>query len=111
MKGITHQVAEERSLALHREVARRLQRRPDLLDRARARVQDWAREGGVEEPYVNAWTKILGGSLQEVIDAITDPGEHGSALRQASPFAGAIDPRTRWRILRECERMRRAHDS
>jgi hypothetical protein len=30
-----------------------------------------------------------------------DPAEGARALRQCSPFAGVIDPRTRWRIWRE----------
>jgi hypothetical protein len=30
-----------------------------------------------------------------------DESEEARALRQVTPFAGAIDPRTRWRIWRE----------
>jgi hypothetical protein len=30
--------------------------------------------------------------------ALVDPSERGRALRQCTPFAGALDPRTRWRL-------------
>ena len=32
---------------------------------------------------------------------LTDDGEHATELRQSTPFAGALDPRERWRIWRE----------
>jgi hypothetical protein len=99
---VTHRVAEARSLALHAEVARQLKVRPEVLDVARARVQAWLGTGSVPRQWAERWSTILAGSLDEVIVAITDMGERACDLRQASPFAGALDPRTRWRILREC---------
>ena len=100
MLGVTHQLAEERSLALHREVARRLQDRPELLDAARERVRSWLESGGVSRYWAEAWNEALGGTLDEVIARITDPSQHARDLRQTSPFAGALDPRVRWEILR-----------
>ena len=108
MAAVTHRVAEERSLALHREVARRLQECPELLGRARSRVDEWAREGRLADHWVQRWQEVLAGSVEEVTEAILDPGEAGCALRQSTPFAGVVDPSTRWRILRECERERHA---
>jgi hypothetical protein len=110
MSGITHRVAEERSLALHREVARRLRERPELLDRARSRVESWAHDGTVAEHWVRRWRQVLACSVDEVAAAIVDPGEASRALRQTSPFAGVIDSATRWRILRDCERRRQTDD-
>ncbi|MFL5409375.1 MAG: hypothetical protein ACJ79O_26435 [Myxococcales bacterium] len=37
-----HALAEERSLAYHREVAARLARRPELISVARRRAEQWA---------------------------------------------------------------------
>jgi len=96
-----HRVAEARSLALHEEVARRLAASPDVLTNARARVGSWLAEGGVARPYAEAWRDLLAGTTEEVAVAIVDPSERARDLRQCSPFAGVIDPRTRWRILRE----------
>lgn len=110
MSAVTHHVAEERSLALHREVARRLRCEPELLERARRRVAAWQRTGSVARAWADAWAGVLDGTLDEVIQVITDPGEEAASLRQSSPFAGAIDPATRWRILRDCERDRRRRD-
>jgi hypothetical protein len=95
-----HAAAEERSLALHRAVADRLRADPSLLERARRRVDGWLRDGTVARPYAEAWRNILSGSPGEVAGFLGDPGERARRLRQASPFAGFLDPRTRWSILR-----------
>jgi len=100
MLGVTHQLAEERSLALHREVARQLRVRPELLDTARERVRSWLDSGRVSRYWAEAWNEALKGTLGEVIVRITDPSQHARDLRQSSPFAGVLDPRVRWEILR-----------
>lgn len=94
-----HRVAEARSLALHREVARRIRERPELLDEVRARVEAWLRDGSVAIPYARSWWEILSRDLERIVEAILDPSERGRDLRQCTPFAGIIDPRTRWKIL------------
>jgi hypothetical protein len=96
-----HRLAEARSLALHREVARRLREQPELLEGVRARVEGWLREGDVARPYARAWWEVLAGNLEAILRAVVDPSERGRDLRQSSPFAGIVDPRTRWRILDE----------
>jgi hypothetical protein len=97
-------VAEERSLEMHREVARLLRTRPELLEAARARVQGWLQDGSVSRFYASAWAELLVRPLDELISALLDAGENARALRQTSPFAGALDARTRWRIHREVGR-------
>jgi len=107
MTGITHRVAEERSLALHEEVVRRLRARPELLEQARRRVKRWADDGSVSRRYVSAWRDLLSQPLDRIVAVLLDPGERAAALRQTSPFAGVIDSATRWRILRDHEAERR----
>lgn len=99
MKG--HRLAEERSLALHRAIASRLAADPSLVERARARVRLWLETGEVAHPYARAWEDVLSRSLSEICAFLVDEGEHARALRQVTPFAGVIDPRTRWRIWRQ----------
>ena len=99
---VTHRLAEARSLALHVEVAWRLRLRPEVLDAARRRVEEWLVTGAVPRYWARQWSDLLAGSADVVIAAITDAGEHARALRQASPFARVLDPRTRWSILRGC---------
>lgn len=101
MQAVTHRLSEERSLALHREVARQLRVNPELLETARNRVRDWLETGFVSRVWAEAWNDALKGSLDDVIARITDPSERARDLRQTSPFAGAIDPRLRWRVLRQ----------
>ena len=95
-----HAIAEERSLALHHAVAERLRADPSLIERARQRVDDWLREGSVARAYAEAWREVLAGTVDRVAGFLEDPGARARQLRQASPFAGFLDARTRWSILR-----------
>jgi hypothetical protein len=95
-----HAVAEDVSLELHRAVAERLLEDPPLVERARARVADWLRDGSVARPYAEAWGAILRQPIEAVARFLVDPGERARQLRQTSPFAGVLDPRTRWSIWR-----------
>lgn len=95
------ELTEKRSIALHEEVARRIRRDPTILVRARQRVEQWLRDGSTHPYYVRAWQKVLDGGIDEVCHTLVDPSEFAASLRQASPFAGVIDPKTRWAILRK----------
>lgn len=97
----SHDLAEERSLALHQAVAVRLAKQPLLLDRARARVADWHKTGAVHGSYVVAWEALLSEGLDAVRSTLVERSERAHTLRQVSPFAGVIDARERWRIRRE----------
>ena len=96
-----HRLADQRSIALHRGVAAALREKPQLLSRARARVEGWIADGSVPLVYAQGWAELLSLPLDRLTDLLVDPGEQMQALRQCSPFAGALDPKTRWRILRE----------
>ncbi|HEY2031161.1 MAG TPA: hypothetical protein VGH20_18345 [Myxococcales bacterium] len=101
-----HRLAEERSLAYHLRVAQLLGEQPEILSVARQRATAWAESGEHHAPYARAWLAILDGGIERIRAALTDDSEHGRALRQATPFAGAVDPRERWKIWREVrERM------
>jgi hypothetical protein len=91
---------ERRSLAYHRAVAERLATDASLLARARNRVAEWEQTGAVHHDYVQAWGRALRGSAAEVASRLIDESEQGAALRQVSPFAGALTPRERWAIWR-----------
>lgn len=98
-----HRRVEERSLRLHRAVADKLLRDPVVLAKARERVERWRQDGSVHPRYAEAWHEILARTPEGVAERLVDPGETMRALRQCSPFAGALDPRERWRILGEQE--------
>jgi len=92
----------ERSLALHREVAVKLRENPELLDDARRRVEQWVADGSVDAAWAESWKRILDEGLDAVVAVLTDSNPTAHDLRQVSPFAGVLDPRTRWAILRKC---------
>jgi hypothetical protein len=95
-----HRLAEQRSLAYHRAIARRLVGEPALLERARARVAAWLAEG--HSPfYARAWGQVLSEPAETISRFLVSSTEEARALRQATPFAGALGPRERWRIWRE----------
>ena len=96
-----HRLAEERSLAYHELVGERLRVDESALARARARVEQWAREGSVHPRWVAAWQRVLELSPAEIIRKLTERSDEANALRQVTPFAGAIDARTRWRVWRD----------
>jgi hypothetical protein len=96
-----HALAEERSLELHREIVRRLQQDQHLIERARARVRGWLVDGSVSPHYAQQWAALLEGPFDALRAMLVDEGERARALRQCTPFAGVVDPRTRWRIWRE----------
>lgn len=96
-----HELADERSLALHREIAAVLRRDPARLAKVRERVRHWESDGTVHSHYAEEWDRLLAGPIEALLDMLVDSGEHARALRQVTPFAGFIDPRSRWRIWRE----------
>ena len=96
-----HRLAEERSLELHRTIAALLERDPALVERARVRVRGWLKDGSVHPHYASAWDRLLDGPLESLRRLLVDEGEHARALRHVTPFAGVVDPRTRWKIWRE----------
>ncbi len=99
MKG--HRLIEERSLWLHRAVADKARRDPGILSRARKRVEVWLADGTVHPRYAEAWRSLLSSERDEILKRLVDRGETMRALRQCSPFAGALAPKERWRILRQ----------
>lgn len=101
-----HQEIEERSILLHRAVADRLLRDPAVLAKARQRVETWMLDGSVHPHYAAAWRRVLSLEPQEISERLVDPSETMRALRQCSPFAGALPPRERWQILRQAREAR-----
>jgi len=99
-----HRLAEERSLALHTLIGERLATEPALLEHARARVAAWRVHGSVAPPYLEQWSTLLAGPVDAIRVLLADPSERARELRQVSPFAGAVDPRTRWRVWKRVRR-------
>lgn len=95
-----HRLAEERSIAMHARVAELLLTRPELVAKARSRVEEWSKTGAVAPYYVRGWRELLAQPSDLLRAALVSPDERMKMLRQVSPFAGALDARERWRIHR-----------
>lgn len=95
-----HRLAEQRSLAIHAEVARRLERDPAILDHARDVLARWISTGRISSHYAGEWQRELARPLPEIAALLLDDGERARALRQASPFVGIVGPRERWKLWR-----------
>lgn len=95
-----HELAERRSLAFHRQVAALLDQDVRPLAIARARVNTWVAANALRG-YAEAWQQLLARPLPELQAALAEDSARMRALRQATPFAGALSPQERWRIWRE----------
>lgn len=94
----THQEIDRRSLALHEAIAQKLRQQPELLAVARANLERWREAAGRSRAYLEAWEKLLELPLDELTYQMLLPDERMTAMRQASPFAGVLTPKERWRI-------------
>jgi hypothetical protein len=94
-------IGEKRSLAMHRLVCERLRADPGLIAKARDRVASWMAAGKIHPAYGQAWLTILDAGVAETTRVLGDPGDQARALRSCSPFAGVLDPRTRFEVLRQ----------
>lgn len=56
-------------------------------------------EGGND--YGRRWLELLDLPVAELRARLVADDESMRAMRQSTPFAGALDPRERWRIHRE----------
>jgi hypothetical protein len=95
-----HRLAELRSLAYHRAVLAKLDGDGGVLENARKSVQTMFTEGRSIH-YAEAWRDLLNGSIARLREVLVADTEQARALRQATPFAGAIGARERWQIWKE----------
>lgn len=106
-----HRLAEERSIAYHQAIAKRLRLRPEVLDSARQRVQGWLAASATPPFYARQWAEKLTGDIDSIEVFLVDRSELAVELRQSSPFAGALSPEERWEIWQRVgEEFRAAHD-
>jgi hypothetical protein len=96
-----HERIDRRSLAMHRAIGEKLLANPTLLEIARENLDRWSASNGRSQRYWDAWREILSRPLAEIVRLIGQEGEAMDALRQATPFAGVLEPRERWAIYEQ----------
>jgi hypothetical protein len=93
-----HDRLEQRSLTLHRAIAEKLRKHPELLDIARENLDRWSAMGSRSQPYFDTWRGILEQPFEEVLAVIGEDSPRMRELRQSTPFAGVLEPKERWRV-------------
>jgi hypothetical protein len=85
-----HSRLDERSLAMHRLIATKVQADPALLDKARENLRHWREMEGSPKLALVEWEQILGEPISRVAQFLTERSERATRLRQSSPFAGLL---------------------
>lgn len=92
----SHQWIDLVDLVLHRAMARKIRRQPELFNRARRNIARWEkRKRGCPQP-LREWKQILReNDMGKVLRIMTRADEEGNRLRQASPFCGILTEQER----------------
>lgn len=99
---------DRRSLFLHQAIAAKLPANPTgVLRRARANLRTMrAAQPGVG-PLLDEWRRVLDRSVEEIVEAMLDPGVRARDLRQVTPFAGVLTTTERTAVY---EKFRRSEE-
>ena len=107
-QGVTHEFLDQRSLAMHREIAGMIRHEPELLGRAKETLSRWIRQAQPHPPGAFLeWQLIMNAnSLEEILAIIERDDEEAKRLRQSSPFCGILADERRLEILEAYEAAR-----
>ena len=100
-----HHRPELRSLAYHRLVAQRLDDR--LVADARRRLRRWEERGRIHPRWARQWRTLLEQPTETIANVLAADTERSRALRQSSPFAGALTEHERRAVLAGVEQATR----
>ena len=91
-----HESIDQRSVALGRAIAVRLEAEPELMEMASANLDRWEKtcSSGVK-PALVEWRSALERGRESVMALLTGDDERAKRLRQSNPFAGLIPQRQR----------------
>ncbi|GAA1681686.1 transcriptional regulator [Citricoccus zhacaiensis] len=95
---------QERSLWLHRAVLGALMMEPAVvLQSARDNIARWKcahRPDGKSVHYLDQWSAVIEGGVDQVAAVLTGTDELSCELRQNSPFASVLTDEQRQQVLR-----------
>ena len=94
------QRSDERSIALHREIAKKLRSNPSLWDIPKKNIVKWKKMKGRFTPAFLEWEHILSKNTKEQILSILEgDSEYSIRLRSSSPFTGILSENERKTIF------------
>lgn len=83
--------SDQRSLALHREIARKLREDPSLWRIPLENIARWKRRTGILSPAVLEWEQLLATqSPAQILEILESDAEEPTRLRSSSPFTGIL---------------------
>jgi transcriptional regulator with XRE-family HTH domain len=83
---------DRRSLFLHRHIAERLRTNPDaVISKARTNLDKMRRLHPGARAALDEWERILDGTPEELLRALTSTDPKARELRQLTPFAGVLE--------------------
>lgn len=97
--GGRHRLLELRSQAMHQRIAEKLLANPQIIKDALRTLAAMRQQHPAGRPYHDHWERLLRGDRIRLLQMLTADTEEARALRQESPFAGALKPEERLRIL------------
>jgi hypothetical protein len=105
-----HSHIDARSLEMHRAIARKIRRAPELIKRGDQTLQRWLAQSQESERAQDAlleWKRLLEtSSLDEVIEFISSDSQEAARMRQSSPFVGILTDAERQGIFGKYEALR-----
>ena len=97
----THQEIDQRSLALHQLVAKKIRDDPALLEKAKQILQRWrATVSPRTYAYLDEWQRLIDQGMDVCLAVAVEDSERAAALRQASPLACLLPPKERFEFLK-----------
>ena|SRR5436190_2008772 len=101
----THQQIDQRSLAMHRLIAAKIRRDRALFEKAKATLARWRDNvSGHSQPYLEEWERLMNQNMEACLGVAVQDTEWAAAMRQCSPFAGALTNRERFAFLKTWNR-------
>lgn len=105
---------QEKSLWLHRAVLGKLMMEPvTVLQSAKDNIARWRSEhrpDGKSVHYLDRWSAVIEGGVDQVAAVLTGTDEQFCELRQNSPFASILPDEQRQQVLRSFQQhWRREH--
>ena len=92
--------SDERSIALHREIAKKMRSNPSLWDIPKNNIVKWKKMRGKLTPAFIEWEHILNTYTKEqILSILESDSEESTRLRSSSPFTGILSEKERRMIF------------
>ncbi len=92
--------SDERSIALHKAIAKKLRNNPGLWEIPKNNMVKWKKKNGQLAPALIKWQHILNTNPKEqILSILESSSEESVRLRSSSPFTGILNENERKRIF------------